>query len=264
MQFNAVLRQIGTMMIVTAAAWLWQVYGRVMANEAVLATFAVFIAVIALALWRRAKSRREVWLNAYFQKQSPISHWLRGGAWMLILQGLTAIVLGLYLAITLLRTQSLLTWVGLLVVSIILPIMSHMIARVSQAHIHSSYRQVFSTRIAALCLGVVLWCVLLVDHYYSVYPDFRTVNLDQAIWYMMTSEQARSGFLLTSLEIVAAADGLRLWLAQHLLPAPATELWQVIAWCLLLAQEALFVWSYLLMCVGALSLHHRFTAMRGQ
>jgi hypothetical protein len=54
---------------------------------------------------------------------------------------------------------------------------------------------------------------------------------------------------------VSAADGLRFWLAQRLLPAPATSLWQVIAWCLVLAQEALFVWSYLLLCTGALKLH---------
>lgn len=256
MQFNALLRQTGSMIILVVSAWLWQVYGHVLANEAVIASLAVFACLIGLGLWQRAKTRRRVWLNAYLLTQSPLNRWLKGGLLMASLQAVSALVLAVYLAVTVVRIHSLGVWVSLLLVALAFPAVSYWVARLLEAHTKVSYKQVLSMRLAALGLGVLLLSVLIFESYHASYPDFRTANLDQSIWYMVSATQARSTLLLHSLEFVAAADGLRYWLAQRLLPAPATSLWQVIAWCWVLAQEALFVWSYLMLCTGALSLHN--------
>ncbi len=256
MQFNALLRQMGSMLILTTAVWLWQVYARVLVDGAVLAAVMLMVLVIALALWQRAKVRRRVWLEAYFRSQSPVNRWLKGGLGMAILQAATALVLGVYLAVTLVRVQSPSIWVGLVVAALLFPFISYWIARRLQAHTKSSYRHVLSMRWAALVLGAILWGFLIYLSYQSSYPDFRQANLDQSIWYMMSQEQARSAWLLNALELVAGSDGLRYWLAQQLLPAPTSSPSQVLAWGIVFAKEALFVWSYLLLCTGVLSFHN--------
>ncbi len=253
MQFNALLRQMCSMLILTAAIWLWQVYARVLVDAAVLVSTAVVVLIIAVGLWQRARVRRRVWLDAYFLHQSPINKWLKGGVWMAALQAISAVVLGVYLALALIRIPSVRVWMSLLIVALVFPLLSHLIARGLRWHTKPSYRRVLSMRWAAFALGAILWLFLIFVSYQSSYPDFRNANLDQSIWYMMSQEQARSAWLLNCLEFVAASDGLRFWLAQHLLPAPATSLWQVLAWCIVLAQEALFVWSYLMLCTGVLS-----------
>jgi hypothetical protein len=45
---------------------------------------------------------------------------------------------------------------------------------------------------------------------------------------------------------------LRLWLAQQLMPQPGASLGQALGWLAVLAEEVLFVWSYLLLCSGVL------------
>src|SRR5690606_28882201 len=101
--------------------------------------------------------------------------------------------------------------------------------------------------------GLLLAFTLLA--YLQRYPDFSAVSLEQAVWHLVSLQQARSEATLAVLQGAAAAEGVRLWLAQQLLPTPAESLWQALGWVLLLAQEALFIWSYLLACRGIVTLH---------
>jgi len=254
MQINALLRQMFIMLIVTAGLWLWQMLARVLPDAGLLASLVVFVAVIAVGLWHRVQIRRRVWLNAYFLPNSPLHRRLRGGLWMGVVQGATAVVLSVILAAALLRSHSLWVWISFLLAALLLPVLALVISRRLEAHAHANYRGVLSLRLSALFLGLLLWGGLIYQSYHASYPDFRGATLDQAVWYMMSTQQARSEFLLGLLELSSAGEAMRLWLAQRLLPAPITSLWQGIAWCLVLAQEALFVWSYLMLCSGALRL----------
>lgn len=254
MQINALLRQMFIMLIVTTGLWLWQMLARVLPNAGLIASLVVFVGLIAVGLWYRVKTRRRVWLNAYFLPGSPLHRLLQGGLWMGLVQGVTAVVLGLVLAAALLRSHSLWVWVSFLLAALLLPLLALGISKRLEAHAPTIYRDALSLRLSALFLGVLLWGGLIYQSYHASYPDFRCASLDQAIWYMMSTQQARSEFLLGVLELSSAAEAIRLWFAQRVLPAPITSLWQGLAWCLVLAQEALFVWSYLLLCSGALRL----------
>ena len=106
---------------------------------------------------------------------------------------------------------------------------------------------------ASLATGAALVAAGVLLALQRSYPDFAGVGLERAVWHLVDQEQARSGILLALLQGLAAADGLRLWLAQQLLPVPGTSAWQLLGWAVVLAEETLFVWSYLLLAHGVLT-----------
>src|SRR5690606_22333161 len=105
-------------------------------------------------------------------------------------------------------------------------------------------------RLSSVVVGCLLLVLLTVLAYRQDYPDFSAVSLPQVVLHLVGQQHARSAATLTRLQVAAVAEALRLWLAQQLLPDPASSLWQALGWLWLLAQEALFVWSYLLACRG--------------
>jgi hypothetical protein len=64
--------------------------------------------------------------------------------------------------------------------------------------------------------------------------------------------QGDRGEFQALLQAAAAKDALRLWLAQQLMPQPGASLAELLGWLLVIAEEGLFVWSYLLVCNGLL------------
>jgi hypothetical protein len=93
-----------------------------------------------------------------------------------------------------------------------------------------------------LLLGMATWTL------WQPFPDLGAVTLYEAMRHFAARQEAESLVLQRLLELSAALDGARHWLAQHwqeVLPGPAV---QFIAWIVVLVQEWLFVWPYLLLC----------------
>ena len=134
--------------------------------------------------------------------------------------------------------------------AILLPLLNALVQQLCRKQANALFLPELGWRIASVAVGVVLTAALTWHGYQSLYPDFRDVSLDQAVWHMVGLQQARSELLLMLLQMAAAGDALRLWLAEQLLPTPGASYWQATGWIILLAQEALFVWSYLLLCRG--------------
>lgn len=262
MHYNELLRHMLALASMCALLFLLQLYAQVLSSSALIACWGALYLLLTAGLWQRARLRRRIFLNAYIVSASILTRLLRGGFLMLLGQAIAALFLSLFLALALLRNHAALVWSGLLLAGLALPLMTQLFARLLRAHARRAYREALSARLAAIVVGLCLYLLLLWQAYHASYPEFRAATLEQALWHMVSAQQARSELLLQALQIAAAADGLRLWLAQQLLPAPTTSLWQVLAWCVVFAQEALFVWSYLVLCRGALRLQEALSRRR--
>lgn len=263
MRINQILKQMLGLAALTAALWLVYLYGRVLSNSALILVWIATSMLLGLGLWRRAKSRRRVCLAAYLLPGSGAFRFLRGGLLMALGQGIVAIVMALYLLLAVLRLDTYNQWLGLLCAALILPVAAALVAGILQGHIVPSLREELSLHLALNLLAGALLIYLVWQALGVHYPDFRGASLEQAVWHAVSGEQARSPRLLTLLEMAAASDGLQAWLAQRLLPAPGSSVWQAAAWCLVFAREVLFAWSYLLLCRGALALPQIFAASAG-
>ncbi|MEZ5525913.1 MAG: hypothetical protein R3F26_00025 [Gammaproteobacteria bacterium] len=254
MAVRETLRQMLGMLVLVALLWLVVLYARVLATGVLLPLWGLFAFVMALGLWHQARRRRRVWLHAYLRTASPWVQRLRGGLLMMLWQGLFALCLSAFLLVLLVRNAEPVLWGSLLLTALALPCCSQIIALRLRPNVQPVYERELALQFAVRGLAFLLWLYVLWRAFHEPYPDFRQADLDQALWYMVSSQQARSDALRGLLELSAAADGLSLWLAQHLLPTPTDSVWQTLGWALLLAREALFVWSYLLLCRGMLML----------
>ena len=115
-----------------------------------------------------------------------------------------------------------------------------------ERHANALYLPALAWRLAAAVVGSVLLIALIIGAFHRAYPDLAEVGLERAVWHFVDQERARSAFVEVLLQIAAAKDALRLWLAQQLMPQPGGSLAQAAGWVIVLAEEALFVWSYLL------------------
>lgn len=260
MRINEILKQMLGLVALTAALWLVYLYGRVLSSTVLILIWVTTSALLGLGLWQRAKTRRRVWLAAYLRPDSGAFKLLRGGVLMALGQVAVAIVMGLYLLLAILRLDTAWQWQGLLCAALALPVLAALLARLLRAQVVPGLCEELGLRFALNLLAGALLLYLIWQALNIQYPDFRDASLEQAVWFAVSNEQARSSMLLTLLEMGLAVDGLQAWLAQHLLPTPGTSFWQAAAWCIVLAREALFVWSYLLLCRGALALPHLFIA----
>jgi len=253
------LKQMLGLVALTAALWLVHLYGRVLGTSVLVVIWTMTSLLLGLGLWQRAKTRRRVWLAAYLQPNSGAFLLLRGGLLMALGQGAIALVLALYLLLAILRLNSYWQWVALLCAALALPAIAALVAHWLRTQVVSIYRAELSLRVAVGILAAVLLVFLIWQAIDAQYPDFRGATLEQALWYSVALEQARSPLLLTLLEIASATEGMHAWLAQHLLPTPGASVLQAAAWFIVLAKEPLFVWSYLQLCRGALALPQLFT-----
>jgi len=260
MTIYQILKKMLGLVALTAALWLVYLYGRLLSSPALILVWITTSALLGLGLWQRAKTRRRVWLAAYLRSESSAFRLLRGGFLMAVVQVAVASVMALYLLLTILRLETYPQWLALLGAALVLPVVAALISRLLQAQVVPVFREELSLRLALNLLAGALLLYLVWLAFGGQYPDFRDASLEQAVWYAVSNEQSRSPFLQTLLEMAAVFDGLQAWLAQRLLPTPGTSVWQAAGWCVVLAREALFVWSYLLLCSGALALPQLFTA----
>jgi hypothetical protein len=247
-----VLQQTGFLLLLMATLWLAFLYARVLPTSALIWLWLLSSAAMARGLWIRSRVRRRAWLAVYLRERGVLFRVLRGG----VLMRLTCIIVGsllsLFLLVTLLRVSEVFVWQALLVTAcVLLPAQQIAYSRL-QAHIHDHYLAEIAWRFAASLCGLTLLLVLAWHGYHQQYPNLLQASLDQAVWHYVDQENARSAYLLTLLQLIAALDGLSQWLAQQLLPAPVGSFMQAGAWVLLLVRESLFVWSFLIMCRGVL------------
>ncbi|MFU8815547.1 MAG: hypothetical protein ACNA7W_09385 [Pseudomonadales bacterium] len=243
------VRDMAGLLVATAALWVYHLYARNLPTAALIGVWAAFALVMAAGLFWRARIRRRAFLHAYVAPLSPLARWLRGG-WLLALrQLLLAAVLALLLVVALIRTGTT-AWLALLASVPLLALLQVGVRRALAAHVSAGFLPELSWRISLALVGVALFVAVTVIAAHQEYPDFAAVSLERAVWHLVDQENARSDAALTLLQLAAAKDGLRLWLAQQLMPIPGAALGQLAGWLVVVAEQALFVWSYLLVCNG--------------
>jgi hypothetical protein len=240
------------LLAVTAGLWLFHIYARTLPTAALAFLWSMLTLLIASGLLRRARIRRRAFLSAWIAPASPLQHWLRGG-WLLWLRQLPlAVLLALILLVSLVRLQGPETWYILLGAIPVLVLAEALAGRILSAHASGIYLPELCRRLALPATGAIV-CVLLVSlAFHRPYPDLAEVSLERAVWHFVDREHARSDAALLLMQMAAAKDALRLWLAQQLMPDPGISLAQMIGWLLLFAEEALFCWSYLLVLTAVL------------
>jgi hypothetical protein len=247
-----VLKDMLLMLGAAALLWVLHLYARVMAEETLLGVWAVGTVLIAGAFWWRRRIRRRAFLSVYIAQTSFLQRLLRGGLLMAILQLPAALLLAAFLLLSLVRLDEPAAWVVLILAAPTLVLLRHAISLAAVPHLSTAYRPEASLRLTLPLLGLPLLVILILLALQRSYPDFSGVGLERAVWHVVAQEQARSEWLLTGLQIAAAGEALRLWLAQQLLPALPIPLLQWFGWIVVFVREALFVWSYLLLMQGFL------------
>ena len=240
------------LLAVAALLWVFHLYSRLLPDSVLLIIWLILTMTIAGGLIWRARLRRRSFLAVYVTAQSPLQHLLRGGLLMILSKALLALILALLLMLVLIRSTQPSTWILLMLAAPLLAVVRSSVQEAFKNHVNPGYLPEFSLRLSLMLLGMPVLVLLIYLSMLSSYPDFTAVSLERAVWHLVEQEQARSNTLLTGLQIAAATDALRLWLAQQLLPALGLPLFQWLGWLLVFVREALFVWSYLLVCQGVL------------
>jgi hypothetical protein len=237
---------------VVALVWAFHVYVRVLPTPWLAAMWFLLALLIALAHFHHGRVRRRAFLAVYIAPESPLQAWLRGGV-LLALRGLLlGTVLALVLMLGLARVGSGWPWLALIGSVPLLVLLRAWLLRRMAPHASTAYLPLLSWRMAALAVGILLVMALAWLALQQEYPAFAGVSLERAVWHMVDQEHARSAPAQALLQAAAAKDGLRLWLAQQLMPVPGISPMQLLGWALVFAAEALFVWSYLLLSHGVL------------
>jgi hypothetical protein len=246
------LRDMLALLGVAAAAWLIHVYGRVSPTAVLAAVWAGLTAAIAVGLFRRARIRRAAILSAYLRASSPLERRLRGGWLMAARESLLAGALALLLMVALVRLANDEAWIVLIASVPLLVGIHRLLRRAFASHVSPAYLPELTWRVTLAAVGMLMLIALVWLAYHRAYPDLGAVSLERAVWHMVDQERARSGSAEVLLQMAAAKDALRLWIAQQLMPQPGTSLAQALGWLAVLAEEAVFVWSYLLLCSAVL------------
>jgi hypothetical protein len=118
------------------------------------------------------------------------------------------------------------------------------------------FQPVLALRLALAVNFLVLFLVLGVAAVFQSYPDFGALTLAEAMLSEAGRQQAESGLLQGLMQLAAAKDALSWWLGQQMLPGAMRPGLQLAAWAVLLATNALVIWSYLLVCSSVLTLLH--------
>ena len=245
-------RDVLALLILTGLLWLVHVYGRVLPTAALGAAWIAATAAIAGGLFLRARLRRAALLAGYLRPESPLARHLRGGWFMALRQTVLAALLALLLLVALIRLADAEAWIMLIAAAPSLVLLQRLMRGLLARHASAAYLPELAWRCANVVtglgmIGVLVWLAL-----HRAYPDFAGVSLERAVWHLVDPERARSGWAETLLQIAATKDALRLWLAQQLMPQPGASFADALGWSIVVAEEALFVWSYLLLCSGTL------------
>ncbi|HEU4618361.1 MAG TPA: hypothetical protein VFV10_09985 [Gammaproteobacteria bacterium] len=246
------LRDTLALLLLTAAVWLLHVYGRTLPTAALGALWTAMTIVVTAGLFRRARIRRGAFLAAYVNPASPLARLLRGGwimaTWWLVVAAAASLVL----MVALIRLDDREDWAVLVASAPLLVLVHGVVRRFLATHVEAAYLPEPAWRVTWSIVGFAMFAALVTLAFYRSYPDLEGVSLERAVWYFVNAEHARSLEAQFLLQAAAAKDALRLWLAQQLMPRPGASPVQALGWGLVLAEQAVFVWSYLLLGSGVL------------
>lgn len=248
----AFLRDTLVLLALTAAAWLVHVFGRTLPTAGLAAIWGLLTIIAAIGLFRRARMRRRAFLAGYLRTASPLVHALRGGWLMAARWLLTAAALSLVLVVALIRLDDAREWIVLIASAPVLAAVHRAMGRLLAPHVRADYRPELVWRVTGRGVGLLMLAALVALAFYRPYPDLEGVSLERAVFHYVNQEHARSAPAEVLLQVAAAKDGLRLWLAQQLMPQPGVSLAQALGWLVVLAEESLFVWSYLVLAGAVL------------
>lgn len=239
------LRSLLLAIAMAAFAWLVHVYGRVLPDPAMAAAWLVIALAIGWGTLRRARLRRAAFIGAYVRADSGLSRWLRGRLLLPLRAAVLSALLALVLVVSLVRLDGRAAWLVLAAGAPALVLAYRVAARALSAHIASGYLPVAAWRVAAFGVGALMIAALVALAFHAPYPGLGGVGLERAVWHFVDAERARGATVQMLLQLAGAADGLRLWIAQQLMPSPGASLAEALGWLAVLAEEAVFVWSYL-------------------
>lgn len=214
---------------------------------AVLVFYVLLWLPLLMLLFIRRRMLRHAWRRAYVIDSSPWQRWLRGGPLMLIGQAMAAGILALALLVSLAQETPSSTWIFLI---LLVPIWS-----IAWAPLRAALSRHLSTQILAFSTaGVLRWlcavallALLTALAFWQPLPDLSEATLYEAVHHSILKQHAESSFLEALLDVSTALDGAGHWLAQnwlHTLPSATRPL----AWSLVLVQQWLFIWPFLLLC----------------
>lgn len=249
---------------VTAALWALHLVGRTLTDVALLAVWAALTGLLATGLFVRARMRRRAFLRAYLQPHSTIARRWRGGVLMAVRVSVLAATLAAILLAAVLRIQETAVWVLLIVATLVIVPIYRGWLRVLAPQANANWLPEFAWRLTIATAGIALVLAMVILAMQRAQPELSGVGLDAAIWYFVEQESARSETALIFLEMAAAKDGLKLWLGQQLLPQPGISFAQAAGWAVILAEEALFVWSYLSLLSAAVITTNQVTTRSGR
>src|SRR5690606_2241685 len=174
------LRDMLCLLVVTALAWGYYAYSRILPTPALVAAWGLFAALIATALLRRARIRRRAFLAVYVAAESPLQGWLRGGVPLALRSSLLAAVLALLLMVALARLDERRAWLALIAAGPVLVLVrAWLLARLAN-HAGPLYLPILSWRLAALLVGGGLTVLLVWLAFHQAYPGFAGVSLERA------------------------------------------------------------------------------------
>lgn len=229
-----------------------------LATGAVLVLYGLLWLSLLVLLFIRRRMLRHAWRRAYVKDTSPLQCWLRGGPLMLLGQAITAGLFALALLVSLARETPPCTWILLVLLVPIWSIAwSPLRTRLSR---HLTFDILaFSTAgvLRWLSAGVLL-TLLTAAAFWRPVPDLGEKAFWEAVRYFASQQRAASPFLQLALEIAATLDAVRHWLVQHWQHALPSLTLRSLAWSLVLVQQWLFIWPFLLLCEALTHVIYRY------
>jgi hypothetical protein len=246
------LSDMSLALVVAASLWVLHIFGRTLSSAVLFAIWTLLTAILTAGLFVRARARRRAFLYAWLSHSSTLAKRWRGGVLMAVRTAALSATLAAVLVIALLRVQDTGVWITLIAAALLLAPLQHYLQGRLAAQINPAWLSELARRVTIAVLGMVMMVALVMVALHRPQPELAGVGLDTAVWHFVERENARSETAALLLEIAAAKDGLKLWLGQQLLPEPGVSFVQAAAWAVILAEELLFVWSYLLLISATL------------
>nr|WP_296748164.1 hypothetical protein [Thioalkalivibrio sp.] len=231
-------------------------FGSALSDRAFVAAVLGTAVLMAAGIWLRAVVHRRIFLAGALRGESPWYRWLRGGAGLALVSLLASVPLAAILLVAVIRPTESHLLVGLVVNVPVLVLLRQFWMRRLAAHAVPRFQPVLALRFALALNFMLLFLVLAIAAVFQSYPDFGALTLTEAMLSEAGRQQAASGLLQSLMQLAAAKDALSWWLGQQMLPGAMQPGLQFAAWAVLLATNALVVWSYLLVCSSVLTLLH--------
>ncbi|WP_369772916.1 hypothetical protein [Thioalkalivibrio sp. ALJ16] len=248
------MRHAFTVTLLVIGLWLMHMYLRILPEAAVILLWVGVTLTIALGGFRRHRIRRAAFLRGYLEPTSLWPRRLRGGPLMALRHLLAGMLLGGLMLIALARVPTPEAWAALLVAGFVLVAGDALFMRWLRGHAHPDFAPELARRAALWVAGALLIVALMLLALQARYPDLTGASLEQAVWFLVQHEGARSLLLETGLQLAAAQDAVRLWLGQQWFPQGVQSLPALLGWLLVLAEQAFLAVGFLLLANGLLPL----------